>query len=163
MKRWLPSPLLSAGLLGGWLLLAQSTSLGHWLLGGVFAIVLPLLAAPLRPTPGPLRHPLVLARLIGIVGLDVVRSAMVVGAGVLRARRRPPRGRFVVVPLVLRDPHALAALSMITAAVPGTVWCELTPDRSALRLHVFDVDDDDSAFVAYYKHRYERPLQEIFE
>lgn len=162
MKRWLPSPWLSAGLLAGWLLLAQSTSLGHWLLGGVLAVVLPLLAAPLRPAPGPLRRPKVLLRLVAVVGVDVVRSALQVAAGVLRAPRRPPRGRFVLVPLALRDPHALAALAMITAVVPGTVWCELAPDRSALLLHVFDVEDDDRAFVAHYKDRYEHPLQEIF-
>jgi multicomponent K+:H+ antiporter subunit E len=42
------------------------------------------------------------------------------------------------------------------------VWCELTQDRSALRLHVFDVDDE-AAFVGRYKARYERALKEIFE
>ena len=163
MRRWLPSPLLSAALLAGWLLLAQSTSPGHWLLGSVLAIALPLLAAPLRPTPGPLRRPLVLARLIGVVGFDVVRSALDVGGGILHVSGRPPQARFVVIPLALRDPHALAALSVITAVVPGTVWCELAPDRSALRLHVFDVEGDDDRFIAHYKARYERPLQEIFE
>ena len=51
---------------------------------------------------------------------------------------------------------------MITTIVPGTVWSELALDRSRLLLHVFDVDDD-AAFVAHFKARYERPLQEIFE
>ena len=163
MRRWLPSPLLSAALLAGWLLLAQSISPGHWLLGGVLAIALPLLSAPLRPTPARIRRPLVLARLIAIVGADVVRSALAVGSAVLDVGKRLPRSRFILVPLALRDPHALAALAVITAVVPGTVWCELSPDRSAFRLHVFDVDEDDEAFVARFKARYERPLQEIFE
>ena len=163
MKRLLPSPLLSAGLLGGWLLLAQSTSWSHWLLGGVLAIVLPLLARPLRPVPTRLRRPLVLVRLVAIVGIDVVRSAYAVAGGILRGSDRTLRSRFVTVPLALRNPHALAALSMITAVIPGTVWCELASDRSALRLHVFDATGDDGAFVAHYKDRYERPLQEIFE
>jgi multicomponent K+:H+ antiporter subunit E len=56
----------------------------------------------------------------------------------------------------------LAALAVITALVPGSVWAELAPDRSALLLHVFDVDDE-AAFIAHFKSRYERPLQEIFE
>ena len=163
MRRWLPSPVLSAALLVGWLLLAQSTSPAHWLLGGVLAIALPLLSAPLRPTPGRMRRPLVLARLVGVVGFDVVRSALEVGGGILHVSGRPPHARFVVIPLALRDPHALAALAVITAVVPGTVWCELAPDRSALRLHVFDVPEDDATFIAHYKARYERPLQEIFE
>jgi multicomponent K+:H+ antiporter subunit E len=46
--------------------------------------------------------------------------------------------------------------------VPGTVWSELAPDRSALLLHVWDVDEE-PAFVARYKARYEKPLREIFE
>ena len=161
MKRYLPSPLLSAGLLALWLLLAQSTSPGHWLLGAVLAVAMPLLMAPLRPTPGRLRHPLVAAWLIVHVAADVVVSALGVMHGVLRAFRRPPRGAFVVVPIVLRDAHALAALSMITAVVPGTVWCELAHDRSAVLLHVLDPGDE-TEFVAHYKARYERPLKEIY-
>ena len=66
------------------------------------------------------------------------------------------------VPLDLDDANGLAVLAVITTIVPGTVWCELAVDRSALLLHVFDLDDED-AFVARYKARYERPLMEIFE
>ena len=162
MKRWLPSPWLSAGLFAMWLLLNQTVAAAHLLLGAAVAIVMPLVTGALRPAGAPLRHPLVLVRLIATVGWDVVHSSIDVGVGVLRARRRPPRGRFVRVPLALRNPHALAALAMITAVVPGTVWTELAIDRSALLLHVFDVDDE-AAFIAHYKNRYERPLQEIFE
>jgi multicomponent K+:H+ antiporter subunit E len=68
----------------------------------------------------------------------------------------------VHVPLDLRDPHGLAALAIITAVVPGTVWFELAADRSKLLIHVFDVDDE-AAFIASYKARYELPLKEIFE
>jgi multicomponent K+:H+ antiporter subunit E len=85
-----------------------------------------------------------------------------VAAGVWRAKARPPRGAFVVVPLELRDVHALAALTMITAVVPGTVWSELAPDRSALLIHVFDLDDE-AAFIQHFKTDYEQPLKEIFE
>ena len=51
---------------------------------------------------------------------------------------------------------------MITAVVPGTVWCELAPDRSALLMHVFDLDDE-AAFLAHFRTDYEMPLMEIFE
>jgi multicomponent K+:H+ antiporter subunit E len=162
MKRWLPAPLLSAGLFVLWLLLNQSIALGQVLLGAAVAVLMPVLMAPLRTASGPMRRPGVLARLVLHVGGDVVRSALDVGFGVLRAGRRPPRGAFVVVPLELRSEQALAALAMITTVVPGTVWSELAPDRSALLLHVFDLDDE-ATFVAGFKSRYERPLQEIFE
>ena len=162
MKRWFPAPLLSAGLLALWLMLSRSLGPGNLLLGLLLAFVLPLLAAPLRPSGPAVRRPLVLARLILRVGGDVVLSGLEVARGVLRAQSRPPRGRFVAVPLDLHDDHALAALAMITAVIPGTVWCELAPDRGRLLLHVFDLEDE-AAFIAHYKDRYERPLLEIFQ
>ncbi len=162
MKRLLPSPWLSLGLLAGWLLLTRSFSLGQWLLGLMVAVALPLLMAPLRPRPGPLRRWSVLVRLILRVGRDVLRSALQVAIGVWRSQARTPHGAFVLVPLELQDTHALAALAMITAVVPGTVWSELAPDRSALLIHVFDLDDE-AAFIAHFKSDYEQPLKEIFE
>ena len=103
-----------------------------------------------------------LARLVLAVGADVLRSNLDVARGLLRPVSRPPTGAFVRIPLELTDPSALAALAIITTVVPGTVWAELAVDRSAVLLHVFDVDDE-AAFVADFKARYERPLKEIFE
>lgn len=162
MKRWFPTPVLSAGLFAMWLLLSQTQGAADLLLAALLAVVIPRLMAPLRPPAGPMRRPFVLARLILIVAVDVVASALAVARGVLRSGRRPPRGAFVVVPLDLRNPHALAALSMITNVVPGTVWCEADLDRGAVRLHVFDLQDE-AIFIEHYKQRYEQPLREIFE
>jgi len=162
MSRLLPSPWLSLGLLAGWLLLTRSFGIGQLLLGVAVAVAMPLLMAPLRPRPGPLRRGRVLLRLVLRVGADVVRSALLVATGVVRAKSRAPRGSFVVVPLELHDAHALAGLAMITAVIPGTVWSELAPDRSALMIHVFDLDDE-AAFIQHFKTDYEQPLREIFE
>jgi multicomponent K+:H+ antiporter subunit E len=162
VRRLLPSPGLSLGLFGGWLLLTRSFSIGQVLLGVLVAVLMPLLMAPLRPRPRPMRRPDLLARLILRVGAEVVRSALLVAAGVLRAKSRPPRGTFVVVPLDVRDVHALAALAIILAVIPGTVWSELATDRSALLIHVFDLEDE-AAFVRHFKTDYEQPLKEIFE
>jgi multicomponent K+:H+ antiporter subunit E len=162
MKRLLPAPLLSLGLFGGWMLLTRSFSLGQVLMGLGVAVLIPLLIAPLRPQPRPLRHWALLARLILRVGAGVVHSALLVAAGVLRAKTRPPRGAFVVIPLDLQDAHGLAALAMISAVIPGTVWSELAPDRSALLMHVFDLENE-ATFVAHFKTDYEQPLKEIFE
>lgn len=162
MKRLFPAPLLSVSLFVLWLLLNLSVSPGNLLLAAVLATLAPVLMAPLRPQHAHLRRPLVVARLIGRVGLDVIHSNLLVARSVLMAGRRPPRSAFVHIPLALRDAHGLAALSMITTVVPGTVWSELALDRSVLLLHVFDLEDE-AAFIEHFKHTYERPLMEIFE
>jgi multicomponent K+:H+ antiporter subunit E len=160
--RILPAPWLSLGIFAGWLVLNGTLAPAHLLLAALLALVIPHLAAPLRPAPGRLRRWPALGRLVLRVGGDVLLSAAEVLWGVLKAGRRPPRSRFVVVPLALRDDHALAALAMITAVVPGTVWAEIAADRSALLMHVFDIDDE-AAFIADFQARYEQPLLEIFE
>ena len=162
MNRLFPAPLLSVALFVLWLLLNLSLSPGNLLLGAALGILAPILMAPLRPQHAHVRRPLVIARLICRVGVDVVVSNLQVARGVLRASATPPRSAFVHIPLALRDAHGLAALSMITTVVPGTIWSELALDRSVLLLHVFDLDDE-AAFIEHFKHTYERPLMEIFE
>jgi len=162
MSRLFPAPLLSVALFVLWLLLNLTVSPGNLLLAAAFAVVAPMLLAPLRPQHAHVRRPLVVARLICRVGIDVIQSNLQVALGVLRAGQRPPRSAFVHIPLDLRDAHGLAALSMITTVVPGTVWSELALDRSVLLLHVFDLQDE-TAFIEHFKHTYERPLMEIFE
>ncbi|WP_028696321.1 Na+/H+ antiporter subunit E [Pseudomonas cremoricolorata] len=162
MSRVFPAPLLSLALFVLWLLLNLSVSAGNILLAAILAIFAPLLMAPLRPQHAHVRRPWVVIKLVCRVGLDVLRSNLQVAIGVLRCGIRPPHSAFVHIPLDLRDAHGLAALSMITTVVPGTVWSELALDRSTLLLHVFDLDDQD-AFIEHFKRVYERPLMEIFE
>ena len=162
LSRLLPAPWVSLALFAGWMLLTRSFTLGQALLGLLAALVIPPLLGSLRPRPRPLKRPLVLIRLVLRVGRDVVLSGLQVANGVLMARARQPRGAFVVVPLDLRDPHALASLAMITAVIPGSVWSELAADRTSLMIHVFDLEDE-AAYIAHFKADYERPLKEIFE
>jgi multicomponent K+:H+ antiporter subunit E len=162
LARLVPDPLLSAALLVLWVLLARSASAGQMVLGLVLAIGVPLVTARLRPTPFRIRRPWLVVRFVGTVGRDVVVSNFQVAWGVVAWRWRPPRPQFVVIPLELRDPLGLAALAMVTTVVPGTVWSELAVDRSVLMLHAWDVDDED-AYVARFKARYEAPLRDIFE
>ncbi len=162
LARMVPAPWLSAALLALWLALARSMSAGHILIGIALALVLPLLTANLHLMAVRVHRPLVVARFILTVARDVVASSFQVAWGVLFRRWRRPAPRFVVIPLELRDPLGLAALAMVTTVVPGTVWSEIALDRSALMLHVWDVDEV-GAFVARFKARYEVPLREIFE
>ena len=162
MKRLLPTPLLSVVLLCLWLLLNHSVSLGHLLLAVILAIAIPLMTAGLRPLPVRIRRPGVILRLVLAVMADTVQSNI----GVIRLLLSPGAPRyaadFVHVPLQLRDPNALAVLATIVCITPGTVWAELSLDRSMLLLHVLEVDDA-AAIAAHVKQRYERPLMEIFE
>lgn len=162
MKHLLPAPWLSVALFALWLVLNQSVSPAHLLMGVIVGLGVPWLSAPLRPQRGHLSSPLVLLRLIGHVALDVVEASWLVARGVLRLPGREPRSAFVTIPLQLHNTHGLAALAVITTVTPGTVWCELAHDASWLSLHVFDVADE-AAFIVQYKQRYERPLMEIFE
>lgn len=162
MRRLFPAPYLSAVLFGLWLLLNQSLGPGHLLLGLLLGILGPLLSASLRPSPVVLRNLPAAIRLTLVVGVDVIGSNLQVARGVWRAGRRQPRSAFVRIPLALRDANGLAALAIITAVVPGTIWSELAMDRSALLLHLFEVEDE-QAYVDYFKQRYEKPLMEIFE
>lgn len=162
MKRLFPAPWLSLALWLLWLVLNLSLSVGNLLLGALLGFLAPLLMAPLRPLPIRIRRPGVILRLFLRVGRDVLVSNLEVAWGVLNARRQPPRSRFIKIPLDLRDANGLAALSMITTVVPGTIWSELALDRSLLLLHVFDLDDE-QRFIEHFKQSYERPLMEIFE
>lgn len=162
MKKLLPAPLVSMGLFVVWLLLNQSASTGHLLLAGVLALALPLAFASLRPQKVRVRRPLAVLRLCFAVVVDTTESNIAVLRALLRPGppRHPPG--FVVIPLELRDPNALAVLAMIVCITPGTSWAELSLDRSLLMLHVLEVQDAQT-IVQHVKTRYERPLREIFE
>lgn len=162
MKSLLPAPLLSLSLLVLWLVLNGSISPGHIVLGLLIAIVVPLSTQSLRPTPQRVRRPASILRLIGRVFVDVLKSNFDVFWRVWLCGSHPIRAQWVVVPLQLRDPSGLAALAAISAVTPGTVWSELSMDRSRLLIHVFHVPPGQD-FAAWFKERYETLLMEIFE
>jgi len=162
MKRWLPSPPLSLALFVVWLLLNQSLHPATLLLAALLAIAVPLLTQGLRPARVRMRRPGVALKLAGRVAIDLVNSALDVARRLLTQRTEDIHAHFVQVPLDLRDPNGLAVLAMILCLTPGTAWAELSRDGTTLRIHMFHLDDD-QAFVALVKQRYERPLMEIFE
>ncbi|RYF36643.1 MAG: Na+/H+ antiporter subunit E [Comamonadaceae bacterium] len=162
MRRLVPSPPLSAALFVVWLLLNQSLDAATLLMAAVMALVVPLLTRSLRPATVRMRRPLVALRLTARALADMLYSALTVGKLLLTRRNAGINGQFVYIPLDARDPNALAVLAMIFCLTPGTAWGELSFDRSALLIHVYDLQDE-AAFVRLVKERYERPLMEIFE
>ena len=162
MRRWIPSPPLSLALFVVWLLLNQSLEVPTLLLAAVLAVAVPLITQGLRPATVSMHRPRVALRLAGRVALDLVLSALEVARLLLTRRTAAIESQFVQVPLDLRDANALAVLAMALCLTPGTAWAELSFDRSMLTIHVFDLQDE-AAFVALVKTRYEKPLMEIFE
>ena len=162
MKKILPAPLVSFGLFVVWLLLNRSLSPGHLLLALLLALGLPVLFKELRPQKVRVRHLGTVLRLCWTVVVDTTQSNIAVLRFLLLPRTRRHSADFVKIPIELRDPNGLAVLAMIVCITPGTVWAELSRDRSMLMLHVLEVHDRE-AIVQHVQTRYERPLMEIFE
>jgi multicomponent K+:H+ antiporter subunit E len=162
MNRLLPFPIASAGTLALWLLLNQTLSLGHFLLGAGLALVggwsLALLEAP-KPHPRRLRA---IIRLVAFVLADIVRSNIAVARIILGLERRRWTSGFVEIPLELREPYGLVTLACIITSTPGTLWVDFDAASGALTIHVLDLVDQ-TQWVRTIKGRYERLLLEIFE
>lgn len=161
MRRWLPYPLLSAGIFLMWLLLTQSFSLGQILLGAIVALLAGASMARLGWLPARITNWRPLLRLASIVAVDVIRSNIAVA----RIALSPARNRhsaFIRLELALRDPQALAVLALILTATPGTAWVQYNRLDGMLLIHVFDLVDE-QAWIRLIKSRYERLLLEAFE
>lgn len=157
----LPHPLASAGLLVLWLLLNQTLSPGHILLGAAVALVGGWTLAALEPPKARLRGQAAIFRLAALVFVDIVRSNIAVARIILGLERRRWAAGFVKIPLELRDPYGLAVLACIITSTPGTLWVDFNEASGTLTIHVLDLVDE-AAWVRTIKGRYERPLLEIF-
>jgi len=161
MTRWLPYPLLTASLLAMWLLL-NGFSPGHLVLGAVIALGAARTTAALQPAKPRIRRWSSIARLIGIVLVDIVRSNIAVARIILHGRHHQTVSGFVTIPLGIRDRTALAVLACVLTSTPGTAWIEYRSRRGTLLLHVLDLVDEQD-WIDLIKGRYEPLLQEIFE
>ena len=161
MKR--TSLAMTVVLLVAWLLLNSTAASGQIVLGAVLGMALVSAAAPLRPLRPSLRRADMAVKLFFTVAVDIVHSNIAVASIVLGlVRNREIRSGFMVIPLELQDPHALAVLAMIITSTPGTVWQGLSADRRELTIHVLDLVDE-AQLVRKIKHCYELPLKAIFE
>jgi multicomponent K+:H+ antiporter subunit E len=162
MKRR-PPWLLIAALAGMWLLLNNTLSFGHIVLGLGVATLMVFGFRAVRPAQPRLHRPRALLLLLWRVFVDVLHSNVAVGRIVLGlVSQREIRSSFLEVPLDLRDPHGLAALATIVTSTPGAVWVNLSNDGATLTLHVLDLRDEQE-WIDIIKQRYEHLLMEIFE
>lgn len=159
MSHLLPYPLLTASLWVMWLLL-NGMSLGHLLLGGVIAVAVANLTTALQPARMRITRWHLLPKLAAIVLIDIWRSNVAVARLILRHDQSRRVSGFVVVPLELRDPFALAVLACIVTCTPGTAWVEYDSTASKLLIHVLDLVDEEQ-WIELIKGRYERLLLEM--
>jgi len=153
-------PVLTGTLLVMWLLLNDSLSLGHVLLGLLFAVALAWSSGALRPLTPRIRQAHLALVLLAFVLRDIVRSNIGVARIVLGGRE--VHSGFVNIPLDLTDPHGLAVLAGIVTATPGTVWVDHDAATNTLTLHVLDLKSE-TEWIDWIKQRYERLLMGIFE
>lgn len=159
MRYWFPYPLLSVSLLLFWLLINQSLSPGHIVLGILLGIAFAWAMVNLQPEKTRMSHYGTAARLVAHVVVDVLASNIAVIGVILRGTAKPG---FVSIDIGLRDENALAFLACIVTATPGTAWVEFDRQTSVLLIHVLDLDDA-HLLAELIKSRYETPLKEIFE
>jgi multicomponent K+:H+ antiporter subunit E len=162
MRRLVPYPLLTLGLLAMWLVLNDSASAGHVAIGLLMGLVAGVVYARLEPPRGKAARLLVpSAMLVWLVLVDIVCSNLAVLRIVSGLRGRGRTAGFLAIPLQLRDPRGLAVLAAIVTATPGTSWAHHDAAANVLTLHVLDLADDEN-WVRQFKDRYERRLMEIF-
>ena len=160
LRRLLPHPWRSLGVLVLWLLLNNSLHPGHIVLGAAIGWVLPLVTARFWPATVAIQRPWRVVAFTGMVIYDVIVASLRVARAVLGPVSRLRPG-FAHVPLDLTTDVGITVLAQIITLTPGTLSADLTPDRRTLIVHYLDEADAD-AVVAEIKSRYEKPLLEIF-
>lgn len=161
-RAWLPHPILTVVLVLVWILLQNSFSLAHLVLGLVLGIVIPRLTNGLWPArPRIRRYGKVAAYGLLVVG-DIVRANIDVARLILFRRVEELHLRWVSVPLELTSPEAITVLAGTITMTPGTVSCDLSADGRSLLVHCLDAPDAERV-VSEVKTRYEARLKEIFE
>lgn len=161
MSRVFPYPVLLVSLIGMWLLLTDFTP-GQLILGTAVSLLATQGLHALQPSTPHLRRWILIPKLIGLVLLDIIRSNIAVVRLILTEGHNKRKSGFVTIPLELRDPTALAILSVIVTSTPGTAWLDYSDSRGVLMLHVFDLIDEQD-WINLIKGQYEHLLMEIFE
>lgn len=160
-RSWLPIPLLSLLLLVVWLLMVRSLAVGHLLLGSALAVIIPLFTHRFWDMQPRVKKPGLLLRFILCVLGDIIVANFQVAWLIINPWQRSSP-HFVEYPLMLEERFTVTLLANTISLTPGTVSANLRLDGKTLLVHALNVEDED-AFIAEIRDRYERPLKEIYE
>ncbi len=160
-QRWLPHPLLTFVLVLLWMALLNEYSHGGLLVALVLGISIPIYTSNFWPGRPVIRSPLKAVAFGLIVCWDILVANIVVASTILFRPNRALRTHWLVVPLDLTSPEAIATLSATITLTPGTVTSDLSADGRSLLVHCLDVEDP-AAEVAKIKQRYESRIKAFF-
>lgn len=159
-KKWLPHPVLSVVMVLIWLSL-NNASMGHLVLGTFLSLGIPYLVQDFWPTAVRVHKPFKLCMYLLLVLADICKANFIVAVQILGPNKKL-KAKFFEVELDVKNDFTIAMLAGTITLTPGTVSSELSADKKRLLVHALNVDDVELA-AAEIKHRYERPLKEIFE
>lgn len=162
IRRLVPHPWLTVLVTVVWMLLNNSASAGHLVLGLALGLAIPKITAVYWPDRPRIRNPLAIAEYMAVVLWDIVVSNIQVARLILFRAGDGLQSRYVTVPLALRSPEAITVLAGTITMTPGTVTADVSADGRALLVHCIEADDP-HAVVAQIKQRYEQRLMRIFE
>jgi multicomponent K+:H+ antiporter subunit E len=160
MNAVLSSPRTILGVVVLWCLM-NGLSAGQVVLGTIVGALVAWASAPYWPDRPKIRNPLKLTAYVAIVAWDILVSSLQVARLILSGRRSGLRSQFVVVPLEITRPEAIAVLAGSITLTPGTLSADLSADGRALLVHCLDTGDP-AGTVGTIKARYEARLKEIF-
>jgi multicomponent K+:H+ antiporter subunit E len=161
MRVLLLHPLLIGVLTLVWVLLVNDFSWGAVISGMLIGFVIASVTSPYWPERLNVRNPLAIVDYLAVVLWDIVVSNVQVAYLVLFRRGDSLRSQFVIVPLALESPEAIATLAGTITMTPGTLSADLSADRRSLLVHCLETSDP-AETVATIKSRYERRLMRIF-
>ena len=168
---WLPHPVLSVLLAVVWLLLQHSLAMPQLITAALLGWGVPQwvrgflgVAGQGAARPGRLGRwgrLRIALRLAGVVLWDIVASNLAVARLVLSPRALP-QPAWVVLPLGIQHPDAIALLATVITMTPGTLSCVVDERAGQMLVHVL-AGGDPATLVALIQQRYERPIGALFE
>jgi multicomponent K+:H+ antiporter subunit E len=159
--RLLPMPMHSLLLFAVWLLLNNTIAPGHLVLAAFLAIAIPLLTSGMQDPQPNIHKPLTSLRYILMVIGDIIVANFEVAVLVLGPNKKL-NPAFIAIPIDIEHELPITILASTVSLTPGTVSAEISEDKKWLYVHVLNLTNEEE-LIALIKHRYERPLREIFK
>ncbi len=161
MKKLIPHPGLSALLLIIWLLVNNTISPGHILLGGSLATLIPYFTSAFSPGEIRIAHSMLFIKYLVRLVWDILVANLQVALWIIQPNKKL-QPVFLRYKLTLESPLAITVLANTISLTPGTVSCDVTSDNRHILIHSLHTEDPESVLRQIHD-RYEQPLLEAFK